>query len=138
MPEAPASATERCPHHLWRSGLYEFFEWHYSVLGVPWRDGTWAEEYATMLAAGWAVHAHGGNMVVLFRERPPEPEPPPKPASDFPTEALPDDLADAYESMKLALMRHRAERWFHVLAYDAQRMLDALKTHCYHEEGPRR
>jgi hypothetical protein len=41
---------------------------------------------------------------------------------------LPDDLAEALESMKLAILRHKAEGWQAIAAEDVVRAIDALKT----------
>ena len=41
---------------------------------------------------------------------------------------LPDDLADAFETFKLALLHHKAEGWTQVPCADVLRTLDALKA----------
>jgi hypothetical protein len=48
-----------------------------------------------------------------------------RPFADLPE--LPDDLADAFESFKLAILAHRADGWQDVEADDVIRSLDALK-----------
>jgi hypothetical protein len=41
--------------------------------------------------------------------------------------ALPDDLADAYEALKLAILRHKGDHWQQVSRDDVLASLDALK-----------
>lgn len=50
---------------------------------------------------------------------------PVRPFAELP--ALPDDLADAFESFKLAILRHKAAGWQDVSCTDLLRSLDALK-----------
>ncbi|HEY2895147.1 MAG TPA: hypothetical protein VGJ16_13065 [Pirellulales bacterium] len=55
-----------------------------------------------------------------------EPIDPVRPFEDLPE--LPDDLAEAFDAMKLSLLRHKTNGWSDIPARDALRMLDALKT----------
>ena len=48
-----------------------------------------------------------------------------RPFADLPT--LPDDVADAFESFKLAILRHKLEEWKDVSRDDMLATLDALK-----------
>jgi len=41
---------------------------------------------------------------------------------------LPDDLAEAFDSMKLAILRHKRDAWQEIAASDVLRTLDALKA----------
>ena len=41
---------------------------------------------------------------------------------------LPDDLAEAFENMKLAILHHKADDWQKIAAADVLRTLDALKS----------
>lgn len=41
---------------------------------------------------------------------------------------MPDDLADAYESLKLAIMRHHADGWKEISLADCDNALLALQT----------
>jgi len=41
---------------------------------------------------------------------------------------LPDDLAEAFDAMKLTLLRHKTDGWREISSTDALRMLDALKA----------
>lgn len=59
---------------------------------------------------------------------PPEPTealPPFRPFEDLPQ--LPDDMADALEAMKLAIVTHKLAGWAEIARDDVLRMLDALK-----------
>ena len=49
-----------------------------------------------------------------------------RPFEDLPE--LPADLADAFDGMKLAILRHKSEGWREISAGDALRALDALKA----------
>ena len=49
-----------------------------------------------------------------------------KPFENLPD--LPDDLAEAFDAMKLAILRHKTDGWQKVSAVDATRALDALKA----------
>ncbi len=49
-----------------------------------------------------------------------------RPFEDLPD--LPDDLAEAFDSMKLAILRHKRETWQEISAADVLRTLDALKA----------
>lgn len=49
-----------------------------------------------------------------------------QPFAALPT--LPDDLAEAFEAFKLAVLRHKTGRWAEVSAGDVLRVLDALKA----------
>jgi hypothetical protein len=49
-----------------------------------------------------------------------------RPFEDLPD--LPDDLAEAFDSMKLAILRHKRETWEEISAADVLRTLDALKA----------
>jgi hypothetical protein len=42
--------------------------------------------------------------------------------------ALPDDLSEAFESLKLAILRHKADEWREISADDVLRTLDSLKA----------
>ncbi len=52
--------------------------------------------------------------------------PAPPPFADLP--ALPDDLTEAFESFKLAILRHKTADWHEVTCDDVLRCLDALKA----------
>jgi hypothetical protein len=52
--------------------------------------------------------------------------PAPPPFADLP--ALPEDLTEAFESFKLAILRHKTGGWQDVACGDVLRSLDALKT----------
>jgi hypothetical protein len=54
-----------------------------------------------------------------------EPVSPVRPFADLPS--LPTDLADAVESFKLAILRHKASQWSHVSPDNVLASLDALK-----------
>ena len=41
---------------------------------------------------------------------------------------LPDDLAEAFDTMKLAILRHKTDAWQQIPAADVLRALDALKA----------
>ena len=41
---------------------------------------------------------------------------------------LPDDLAEAFDGMKLAILRHKTDAWQQIPAADILRTLDALKA----------
>jgi len=41
---------------------------------------------------------------------------------------LPDDLAEAFDALKLAILRHKGENWAEISVADVLRMLDALKA----------
>jgi hypothetical protein len=56
----------------------------------------------------------------------PEARPTVRPFEDLPD--LPDDLAEAFDSMKLAILRHKRETWEEISAADVLRTLDALKA----------
>jgi hypothetical protein len=49
-----------------------------------------------------------------------------RPFEDLPE--LPDDLADAFDGMKLAILRHKTDSWQEISAADVLRTLDALKA----------
>jgi hypothetical protein len=49
-----------------------------------------------------------------------------RPFEDLPE--LPDDLADAFDAMKLAILRHKTDGWREISTGDALRALDALKA----------
>ena len=49
-----------------------------------------------------------------------------KPFENLPE--LPDDLADAFDGLKLAILRHKADAWQQIPAADVLRTLDALKA----------
>jgi len=49
-----------------------------------------------------------------------------RPFEDLPE--LPTDLADAFDGMKLAILRHKTDGWQEISAADVLRTLDALKT----------
>jgi hypothetical protein len=49
-----------------------------------------------------------------------------RPFEDLPE--LPDDLADAFDGMKLAILRHKTDGWQEISAADVLRTLDALKA----------
>jgi hypothetical protein len=49
-----------------------------------------------------------------------------RPFEDLPE--LPDDLAEAFDAMKLAILRHKTDGWRHITARDVLRTLDALKA----------
>ncbi len=51
-----------------------------------------------------------------------------RPFANLPT--LPDDLADALEQFKLAILHHKTDGWQQVSATDVSRSLDALKLLC--------
>lgn len=51
-----------------------------------------------------------------------------RPFADLPT--LPDDLADAFDQFKLAILHHKTSGWQQVSADDVLRSLDALKVLC--------
>ena len=75
--------------------------------------------------------ASGGQSRSLAAvESQPEYSPPPiklvQPFAELPT--LPDDLADAFESFKLALLRHKTDGWQHVSLSDALKAIDSLKS----------
>jgi hypothetical protein len=40
---------------------------------------------------------------------------------------LPDDLADAFDGLKLAILRHKADGWREISAADSLHMLDLLR-----------
>jgi hypothetical protein len=40
---------------------------------------------------------------------------------------LPDDLADAFDGMKLAILRHQLDGWREISAADTLHMLDLLR-----------
>jgi hypothetical protein len=140
MPEDPSevpvgTATERIikgsPHYTCGE-LFEFYEWPHSGIGVPWRAAP--KELSELLAERWDIFAVYDRATVLMRERIDEPEPEPtRIVEDFPAAALPDDAADAYEQMKLVLMRHRAEGWDQLGVDQAKKMLSCLATYCYRE-----
>jgi hypothetical protein len=48
-----------------------------------------------------------------------------RPFEDLPT--LPDDMVDAFEAMKLSILRHKASNWVDVSLEDLLVSLDALK-----------
>lgn len=110
---------------------FEFFEWrnHLPTRGVPWRDKP--EDLSALMAEGWEVMTVCDTMTVLFRDRvefgsQPERDPAaerPRTSIELSPPLLPDDLADAFELMKLALMRHRAEEWHEIPLHDT---LEAL------------
>lgn len=52
--------------------------------------------------------------------------PPVRPFSDLPE--LPDDLADAFDDMKLAILRHKVNQWEEIPLDDVVKALDALKS----------
>src|SRR5262249_46087865 len=41
---------------------------------------------------------------------------------------LPDDLAEAFDAMKLAILRHKRDGWKEIAAAEVLRTLDALKA----------
>jgi hypothetical protein len=41
---------------------------------------------------------------------------------------LPDDLAEAFDALKLAILRHKGENWVEISVVDVLRTLDALKA----------
>lgn len=43
---------------------------------------------------------------------------------------LPDDMAEAYETFKLSILRHNTAGWTHVPKRDVVRALKALIKHC--------
>jgi hypothetical protein len=49
-----------------------------------------------------------------------------RPFEDLPE--LPDDLAEAFDAMKLAILRHKSDGWQAIAASDVLRTLDALKA----------
>lgn len=51
-----------------------------------------------------------------------------RPFADLPT--LPDDLADALEQFKLAILHHKTDGWREIAAVDVIRTLEALKILC--------
>ena len=56
----------------------------------------------------------------------PEAHPTVRPFENLPD--LPDDLADAFDAMKLAILRHKRDGWQEIAAADVLRTLDALKA----------
>lgn len=127
-PPAPVPATERIikgsPHYTCGE-LFEFYEWVHSGIGVPWRAAP--KELSELLAEGWDIFAVYDRATVLMRERPEEVAEVLLPkAVYFPLSNLPDDMADAYEQMKLVMMRHRAERWTSISEEDATDLLAVL------------
>jgi hypothetical protein len=59
----------------------------------------------------------------------PEGEPVAEPVRPFESlPDLPDDLAEAFDGMKLAILRHKADGWQAISAADVLRTLDALKA----------
>jgi hypothetical protein len=49
-----------------------------------------------------------------------------QPFEDLPE--LPDDLAEAFDAMKLAILRHKRAGWTQISERDTLRSLDALKA----------
>jgi hypothetical protein len=124
------SATERVikgsPLHT-TGAEFEFFEWVYTELGIPWRDRP--EDLSGLFDEGWEVISGSttpGRMVMARMIPIPEEPEPEHHEVYFPLAVLPDDLADAFEQMKLALMRHRAENWLNIGLEDACDMLACL------------
>jgi len=77
-------------------------------------DGGHAPHVASRPEAPWEEAAAGESAPLV------------QPFQDLPE--LPDDLAEAFESMKLAILHHKRSSWQAISAADALRMLDALKT----------
>jgi hypothetical protein len=65
--------------------------------------------------ADWKADARSTSPVDLVR-----------PFEDLPE--LPDDLAEAFDTMKLSILRHKREGWQQIAAADVLRTLDALKA----------
>jgi len=75
------------------------------------------------LSGGISGQTHGGNHE--------DNEPSPSVALVQPFEHLPDlpdDLAEAFDALKLAILRHKGENWAAISAGDVLRTLDALKA----------
>lgn len=53
-------------------------------------------------------------------------EPPVRPFENLPE--MPDDLADAFDQFKLAVLKHKRSHWEEITLQDVLRALDALKT----------
>jgi hypothetical protein len=66
-------------------------------------------------AAAWEIPTESGPPVELV-----------KPFENLPD--LPDDLAEAFDAMKLAILRHKTDGWKQVAAADVAHALDALKA----------
>lgn len=73
--------------------------------------------------AGPAMDASGGEALASTEQ--PEPPPPFRPFEDLPQ--LPDDLADATEAMKLAIVTHKLAGWSDISREHVLDVLDALK-----------
>jgi len=66
-----------------------------------------------------------GDTLAADNTEPKESLPPVRPFADLPE--LPDDLADAFDDMKLAILRHKVNEWEEVSLNDLLMSLDALK-----------
>ncbi|MEX2176858.1 MAG: hypothetical protein WD872_21000 [Pirellulaceae bacterium] len=107
----PAQKQSPVPHSI--TGEYD------DVQAGPRHEGSdFGDQMATSLpdrqaAASWEEPT--GTPVELVR-----------PFENLPE--LPDDLADAFDAMKLALLHHKADGWAQVPLADAVHALDALKA----------
>src|SRR5262249_27853046 len=70
---------------------------------------------ASSAGADWMADGPAGAPVELVR-----------PFENLPD--LPDDLAEAFDAMKLAILRHKRDGWRAIPASDLLRTLDALKA----------
>ena len=136
------TATERIVYadqeHYAFGEEFEFFEWIFAERGHPWRRGEdlagqhRVGEFSRLLDEGWEVMTQCVGGLVLQRMIPipePEPEPGPEPVALFDAySAIPGDLADAFEQLKLTLMRHRAEGWTEASLSDALTVIDHLRS----------
>jgi hypothetical protein len=90
----------------------------YGEVSGPRHDGPdFGDEPTSKGGAGseWTADGGAAQPVELVR-----------PFEDLPD--LPDDLAEAFDSMKLAILRHKRETWEEISAADVLRTLDALKA----------
>jgi len=88
----------------------------YSEVSGPRHDGPdFGDEQSRGAAAEWSADQVTAEPVELVR-----------PFEDLPD--LPDDLAEAFDAFKLAILHHKREAWQAIPAADVLRTLDALKA----------
>jgi hypothetical protein len=90
----------------------------YSEVSGPLRDGPDFGDEPSSTASGstdWVDGAPSASPVDLVR-----------PFENLPE--LPDDLAEAFDSMKLAILHHKRDEWQAISSADVLRTLDALKA----------
>jgi hypothetical protein len=88
----------------------------YSEVSGPRHDGPdFGDEQNRDAAAEWSADQITAEPVELVR-----------PFEDLPE--LPDDLAEAFDSFKLAILHHKRDAWQAIAAADVLRTLDALKA----------